>query len=430
MKIYVGIVLLVSFLLSGCQPKETVTLTEQKYSSIKGVKFKGPGAYCGDIDDLLSSPPDDMSAKQKKVTELSRDACSLPSDDITIDDAQSALNGKKVAYKIEGNILTLFARHAKEEAIICCSIQSSLLQIGQVDGHYLFAKRFRLKDLDAARLEFFAPDYFESQDRQKEFYKGTNAFADLDMLEFKVDKLGGKMIIENVIKSEALGEDRIYDLYLPKGFKAGDKVGLIVLGDGGSLGFFVRQWEPLINKGTLGKFVAIGVRSGQRGIANPGKEYDFDVRNADYIKGIKHGPQRFDDHLKFVADELIPAVTAELNLNVSPENTVLMGGSSAGSFALWGVMTRPDIFGVSIGTSPSGPVPESISVEASRRKYYISAGLYEPGFHYNAIGYYDILSAAGAEADLITYSDGHSSDHRQRRMADLLPHIFPGPDPK
>ena len=139
----------------------------------------------------------------------------------------------------------------------------------------------------------------------------------------------------------------------------------------------------------------------------------------------KKGPQRFEPHLKFVTDELLSNVASELGLTPRPETTILMGGSSAGSFALWGVMQRPDIFGHSVGTSPSGPIPESISELAATRNYYTSAGYYEPGFLANAMLYKEELEKAGAEVDIASYPDGHSVDHRARRMVEVLPRIIP-----
>ena len=417
-----------SLFMTACQgdltknePGET---TKPMFTTIKDVKYQGPGAFCSDIEGLLAQPPEDMTDKQKLIARLSQDACQLPSEDITVIDVQAALDGDKLAYQTDGDTLTVFAKHNKEEARACCSIQTNLTLIGQEGEDYFLSSRFHLKDLDAARLEFFAPDYFESEERVKIFYKGPNAFPDREM---NVDDLNGTLT-EAVFNSTALDEKRIYDLYVPPGFKPGDDVGLVVLGDGTSLGFYVREWEPLMAAGKLGPFVAIGVRSGKRAISEPAKDYDFDVRNSDYIHGYTKGPQRFDAHLKFVTDELMPAIVKDLEIETTPESTLLMGGSSAGSFALWGVMKRPDVFGVSVGTSPSGPIPETVSDLAASRIYYISAGIYEPGFRYNAVSYEKILREAGVSVDLKTYSDGHSNDQRAQRMVEVMPLIFPPKD--
>lgn len=411
---------LTGFLVS-CGPETVDEPTVPAFATIQDVKYNGPGAYCADITALLANPPSDMTEKQNLIATLSQDACQLPSNDISVTDVQTGLAGEKLAYQVDGDTLTVFAKYNKETARACCSIQTSLQLIGQESDLNYFASRFHLKNLDAARLEFFAPDYFENDDKVKLFYEGPEAFPDREM---NTDELNG-ILTERVFESTTLGEKRIYDLYVPQWFEPGDDVGLVVLGDGVSLGFHVREWEPLIASGKLTPFVAIGVRSGRRAISEPAKDYDFDVRNSDYIHGYTKGPQRFDAHLRFVTDELMPAIKDELAISPDPEATVLIGGSSAGSFALWGVMKRPDVFGVSVGTSPSGPIPDAISDLAARRSYYISAGIYEPGFLYNAVSYEKVLRQAGAQVDLETYSDGHSVDHRAQRMVEVLPHIFP-----
>ena len=388
---------------------------------IKGMKIKGPTATCSDLKDVLSNPPHDMTDRKKLIATLSKDACALPVNDITTKDVLENLKGKKIAYTVDDETLTVYARHNEDKAITCCSLQPNLKLIGQHNEDYLFAYRFHLKSLENARLEFFSPDFMQNQDKEKINYTGHKASPNLI---FNKGELAGQ-ILTKTFDSQALGEKRLYDLYIPKGFKPDDNAGIVILGDGRSLGFHIRQWEPMIVSGQMRNFVAIGVRSGRRAIVDPKEPYDFDVRNADYIHGYKKGPQRFDQHLSFVADELLPSVKSELGLDTPAEKTVLIGGSSAGSFALWGTMKRPDVFGVSIGMSPSGPIPEDVSSEAATRTYYISAGIYEPGFRANAIGYESVLKSSNATTDLKSYPDGHSADQRAQRMVEVLPLIFP-----
>ena len=400
--------------LAACQAKEPNS------RSIKDVKYQGPTAQCSEIEDVLANPPGDMTDKQNLIATLSRDACALPVSDITVSNVQAILDGKKIAYEVEGGVLTVYASHTAEQAITCCSLQPQLKLIGKVEDNYFFAYRFRLKDLDEARLEFFSPNFMESQDKEEVNYVGENARSNRDFLE---GDLEGTLTTAS-FSSTALNEKRQYSLYVPPGFQPGDKVGLVVIGDGSALGFLVREWEPLIKSSKVGKFVAIGIHSGQRSIVDPSKTYDFDVRNADYIHNYQKGPQRFDQHLSFVVDELIPSVVSSLEIDIAPEETVLMGGSSAGSFALWGALKRPDMFGFSVGMSPSGPVPEEVSDLAAKGTYYISAGLYEPGFRGNAVLYDEKIRQSGAKTDLKTYPDGHSFDHRAQRMVEVLPLIF------
>ena len=409
--------------MAGCTAgnEDSLSVNAESSRSIKDLHFQGPSAECSEIKDVLVNPPEDITKKQQLIAELSLDACAIPVNDITVEDVVDSLEGKKIAYKIQDDILTVYAKHTADKAITCCSLQPSLTLIGKQGDDFMFAYRFQLNRLESARLEFFSPDFMSSQDNEKISFIGSEALPDR---AFNNDELGGQLTTKT-FESSILNEKRKYSIYVPPGFKSGEEIGLIVLGDGSSLGFLVREWEPLIASGKLGNFVAIGVMSGERAIIDADKTYDFDVRNADYIHDYSKGPKRFDKHLSFVVDELIPSVVSDLDIKIKPEKTVLMGGSSAGSFALWGVLKRPDMFGVSVGISPSGPIPEDISDQAARRRYFISAGLYEPGFRANAVLYDEILSMSGAQTDLKTYPDGHSMDHRAQRMVEVLPVLIP-----
>lgn len=393
--------------------------TEVKDSqrSIDDLSFQGPNALCSEIEAVLDDPPVYMTEWQMRVAQLSENACRLPSDDITLEAARAALGDDSFAYEIESNRLTVFARSDAEEQRLCCSLQPSLLPLAETPDGNIFAGRYRLEGLHEARLEFHRPGF----EGDPILYRGEEAQRDLYV---EAGELQGTHS-EGTLYSGALDETRAYQLYTPPGYKPGDDVGLVIIGDGVSLGYYIRQWEPMVLDGRMAPFIAIGVLSGKRAVIDPQREYDFDIRNSDYIINYKNGPQRFAPHLKFVTDELMPKIATDLGYQMSAEKTALVGGSSGGSFALWGVMTRPDIFGHAIGTSPSGPVKLDLSDLAATRSYYIDAGLYEPNFHANAQFYAEGLNDAGANVDLRIYADGHSADHRALYMAYALPIIFP-----
>lgn len=385
--------------------------------SIDDVSYRGPNALCPEIEDVLDYPPSDMTEWQTRVAQLSENACRLPSDDLTVEIAQAALGNDSFAYEIESNRLTVYARSDQDEQRLCCSLQSSLLPVARTPQGNIFAGRYRLESLHEARLDFRRPGF----KGKPILYRGENAQVDLYL---ETGELQGAHS-EGTLYSAVLDETRAYQLYTPPGHTPGDDVGLVVMGDGISLGYYIRQWEPMVLDGRMAPFIAIGVLSGKRAVIDPQRDYDFNIRNSDYIINYKDGPQRFKPHLQFVTDELMPKIAAELGYQLSAEKTALVGGSSGGSFALWGVMTRPDIFGHAVGTSPSGPVELDLSDLAAERYYYIDAGLYEPNFHANAQFYAEAIQEAGANVDLRIYADGHSADHRALYMAYALPKIFP-----
>lgn len=415
---YAGYVLLIiSYVfMANCSSQETPINANSLTRSIDNLDYRGPDSLCSDIEDIIDNPPTDITPWQTRVAELSlKNACRLPSKDLTLEIAEAELGDKDFAYQKDKNTLTIFARSESESQRACCSLQTSLLPVAKTLEGNIFAGRYQLNNLDAARLEFRSPNM-----KEKFFYKGFKAADNLILNE---DELEGTHS-EGVITSLSLDEKRAYQLYLPPNYKTGKQLPIVIIGDGVSLGYFIRQWEPLILEGKLNPFIAIGVLSGRRGVIDPQKTYDFDIRNSDYIKNYSKGPQRFNAHLDFVTDELLPNITTKLEISAKPESTILMGGSSGGSFAMWGVLSRPDIFGHSVAMSPSGPVNIDVSRLAASRHYYISAGSYEPNFHANAEFYQEALHAAGTMTDLKIYPDGHSSDHRELRMVDALERIL------
>ena len=66
-----------------------------------------------------------------------------------------------------------------------------------------------------------------------------------------------------------------------------------------------------------------------------------------------HGGGRLRYLMRAIATQLVPRVTAELGAASGPENTVLGGSSMGGLAALFGHLTRPDVFGGALAMSPA-----------------------------------------------------------------------------
>ena len=127
--------------------------------SIDNLSYQGPNALCSEIEGVLDDPPADITEWQIRVAQLSENACRLPSDDLTLADAQAALGEDSFAYGIESNRLTIFARSDADEQRLCCSLQPSLLLLAKPAQGNIFAGRYRLEGLNEARLEFRRPGF-------------------------------------------------------------------------------------------------------------------------------------------------------------------------------------------------------------------------------------------------------------------------------
>lgn len=81
---------------------------------------------------------------------------------------------------------------------------------------------------------------------------------------------------------------------------------------------------------------------------------------ADYVRRECNGRARGDDHLRFLADEVLPAVRARYGTAPGPARTVVMGSSMGGLAALAALCRHPQVFGAAgalsahwVGRGPS-----------------------------------------------------------------------------
>lgn len=361
--------------------------------------------------------------------------CSLPIDDLTKKDAQSALGDEPLAARLEDNVLTLFARGKKDQLYLCCSISSAdWTALGQSN---LFGTRLRLAEADKVllKLALFAPAAGELSDFIH--IRGKNAPPEPPFMADVKEGTKGQ-IIETTLASPELGEIRKLTIYLPPGHKADGSSSILVMADGRSTGYYARMIEPMITQGLIRPVAIIGVHSDVSAIIEPDKALtEIDVRALDYLPEwdkvyapdlMATHPNRFEQHMRFVTDTLLPWVRTEYGLSTNRLDTGVTGQSNGGVFALYAGFRHPDTFGTSIPVSPGWgnyALRNITKTDTNKATFFIAAGLYEPTFLASAQASASSLEAADYEVTTTWNAAGHSPDQTEAMLFKYLPLAFP-----
>ncbi len=151
-------------------------------------------------------------------------------------------------------------------------------------------------------------------------------------------------------------------------------------------------------------------------------------------------------HARFLCDELVPALEAELPLEGRPASRALMGASFGAVATLSTAVRHPGFFGrlllqsgsfafSDIGENERGPAFEPIVdfVNGFRddpirlaERVFVSCGTYESLIYENR-SLVPILQSAGMDVRYVEARDGHNWENWRDRLREGLPWLFPGP---
>jgi enterochelin esterase-like enzyme len=230
-----------------------------------------------------------------------------------------------------------------------------------------------------------------------------------------------------IVESAAFGGPRETQLYLPARFRSTRRYPLLVVHDGDDFLRFTALrtvLDNLIHRLELPPLVAVMIQSPDRL-----NEYADDER-----------------HAAFLADELLPAVGAEVPLLDDPSARGLLGASFGAIASLAAAWRRPGVWGrlflqsgsfafTEIGDHDGGPVwdPVVTFVNAFRsdpgrpsERVYLSCGKYE-GLIMENRAMLPTFLRAGVEAHLEEARDGHNWENWRDRLRGGLTWLFPGP---
>ncbi len=204
--------------------------------------------------------------------------------------------------------------------------------------------------------------------------------------------------IDKTIYSAVLDEDRKIFIRLPENYDSEKSYPLVIKSDGN---FNLDRWHQTLsnfsktNKAQDSILVAIPnlfwIDSRNRDLVPPyaRKDVNIDARPAQ-----ENDPEIFgkaDLFLAFIETELIPYIEKNYAIN---DNRLLSGFSAGGSFVLYTIATKPELFTGYFAFSPAAWYDNSVVVKEFEKHIHKTAG--KPKFIY--------LSLGAEENDIITGS--------------------------
>jgi len=230
------------------------------------------------------------------------------------------------------------------------------------------------------------------------------------------------------VPSKALGRNAAVTVYLPARFRRTAKYPLLVVHDGGEFLQFAAMKTVLDNL-----IHCLDIAEMVVAFTHPGD------RMTEYANSKAHA--------RFITDELVPLLEAELPLVGQPSGRCLLG-SSFGAIASMSTANRsPDTYGslvlmsgsfvfTDIATDHGGgptfdPVVKFVNRFRSRPRrvadrVYLSCGVYEPLIIPNRAMVLT-LEGVGLAVRFDEVRDGHSWENWRDRLRDALSYVYPGP---
>ncbi|MGB3624734.1 MAG: alpha/beta hydrolase-fold protein [Henriciella sp.] len=377
------------------------------------------GTSCSDAESYATNYPEKAkSVGVQTLLGLAAETCTLPVGDITPAEAEDALEDKRIAWDMRGDTLTLYARSEKTP-IVCCSLHSpDWTSLSEDD---LWATRLRMTNLQQSMLHFFM---MGDEDETELSWRGPDAPAALPFTTNPDTPLAGT-VLEETLDSPQLNETRKLSIYLPPDHDPNGNWPVLVLADGEEADYYGRLVEERTLSGEVRPFVVIGLHSGSDAIVHE-KTFDFDVRAGDYLPEYRDAPERFDAHLEWVTETVLPWAREEFGVTTKTSETVVAGKSNGAVFALQAALLRPDVFRHAIVMSPGYmPLASTPDTGGKKARFLISAGTYEPSFYYSADAAVRTLEDAEYDVSFRPFYAGHYIDQWDVALHDALAETFP-----
>lgn len=197
------------------------------------------------------------------------------------------------------------------------------------------------------------------------------------------------------------GAARSVTVYRPPALDTSRPVVGCILADGESTLGVAEVLEPAIADGSVPPLLLVGVHSAA-GRSRQGLLADR--RAQEYVPGWNR--YRFDAHLDFVTDDVIPWATK----NMAEEVTawIAAGFSNGAAWSVAAAQRRPDIFGA-VAAFSAGVVPRRLMsrARAAHIRHYLAAGVLEPGFRRSTKEWAERVKRAGLPCHHHEWAGGH-----------------------
>jgi enterochelin esterase-like enzyme len=233
---------------------------------------------------------------------------------------------------------------------------------------------------------------------------------------------------DRTIRSAAFGGERRFTLYLPARFRRTRTYPLLVVHDGGDYLNYAGMkviLDNLIHRLEVPEFVAV--------FSHPEK------RLIEYANSPAHA--------RFITEELIPSLEAELPLMARAEGRCLMGASFGAVASFSTAWRAPGFYGRLLLQSGSfafsdvgkshdrgavfDPVVEFVNAYRGRpvpiaERVFMSCGVYESLIYENR-SMFPLLRETGMDVRYVEARDGHNWENWRDRLREGFSWLFPGP---
>jgi enterochelin esterase-like enzyme len=309
---------------------------------------------------------------------------------------RTRLTADPLAVWAEDDVLHVLWQGQADEVQLAAGIQPRLWPVQGADGLWEASLRIRRLDeavISIAVLPFRGGDDPSGPVSDTLVWRGPRAPAALTAAA----SLTGT-VQEHTLASRALGAPRRLTVYRPPHQV---RLPACVLADGGSARSFAEVLEPAILAGTVPPVLLVGVHNA----VDPASPWP-DRRAQEYVPG--HHRRRFDAHLRFVTDEVIPWASGHLGVAAGP--WVTAGFSNGGDWAVAAAQRRSEVF-AAVAAFSVGVVPQQITARARAAgvRHYLAAGTLEPGFRQATRQWAQRLQRAGLDCRHHEWVGGH--DH-------------------
>lgn len=230
-----------------------------------------------------------------------------------------------------------------------------------------------------------------------------------------------------VVKSAAMGDERVVRVYLPARFRRRAKYPLVIAHDGDDYLRFTNLktiLDNLIHRLEIAPMIVA--------LTNPANRL---------VEYAHHEP-----HARFLVEELLPVLDKKYPLIDRPVGRCLMGASFGAVSSLSTAWRYPELFGnlflqsgsfgfFDIGGHQRGPLfdPVVAFVNEFRKepkklseRAFVSCGVYESLIYENR-SIVPVFQSTGMETKFFEARDGHNWENWRDRMRDGLSWLFPGP---
>lgn len=160
---------------------------------------------------------------------------------------------------------------------------------------------------------------------------------------------------------------RHVDVWLPSDYSPGKRYQVLYMHDGqnlfdGRFAFGGKSWQPqaavdrLVKAGRIADTIIVGIwNAGIERYAEyyPEKFLPFapEAVRREYVEQASNGRSKADAYLRFIVEELKPAIDRRYAVKTGPESTAIVGSSMGGLISIYALCEYPQVFGAAAGLS-------------------------------------------------------------------------------